>query len=303
MAQTLNFHSGQFLERLKIALIINWLKSEQMKKSTVFMLLVFCLSAINAQKTLFNIDSLEREIKAIPRVNFKPFKPGEKLEYLVHYGFLDAGIATIEVKDDNIIVGGKEVYHVVGTGKSKGAFDWFFKVRDKYESFIDSEEIMPYVFNRDVSEGGYEFQQRYQFFQHRQKVKDKRKDKEYDAPTGIQDMISSYYFARTIDLEQYNIGDVIVFQAFVDEEIEPLKIRYLGKEEIEVESGTYNCIKFQPLVQKGRIFDDPEDLTVYITDDKNRIPVLAKANVLVGSIKIELISYEGLSHPLAKGDS
>lgn len=277
----------------------NRITPEIMKKISFALLLLFMLSAINAQKVLLNVDSLADEMKKIPKVNFQPFQKGERLEYLVHYGFINAGIATIEVAEEDVEIGGKKVLKVLGSGRSTGTFDWFFKVRDYYESYIDAEEVRPYYFKRDISEGGYEFKQRYEFFHEKQKVRD-QKGKEVKAPEGIQDMISAYYYARTIDLEKYKVGDVIVFQAFVDGKVEPLKIRYLGKETVKVESGKYRCLKFQPLVQEGRIFDDPEDLTVYVTADKNRIPVLAKANVLVGSIKMELTNYQGVIHPLAK---
>lgn len=283
----------QHIERFK-------LKSESMKKAAFLLVMVFLLSAINAQKAFEKTDSLAKAMESIPKVSFQPFSKGERLEYLVHYGFVDAGTATIQVINQDYKIGEKDVLRVVGTGRSQGAFDWFFKVRDTYESYIDPEDMKPYVFKRDISEGGYKFKQHYQFFHDENKVKDNRKNEEVAAPSGIQDMISAYYFARTIDLEKYNIGDVIEFQAFVDGKVEPLKIRFLGKEKVKVESGTFQCLKFQPLVQKGRIFDDEEDLTVYITDDKNRIPVLAKANVLVGSIKMELTSYKGISHPIAK---
>lgn len=271
-----------------------------MKKAAFLLVLAFLLSAINAQKAWHKTDSLTAAMHEIPKVDFKPFAKGERLEYLVHYGFVDAGIATITVDKGNYKVGDKEVIKVLGTGRSKGAFDWFFKVRDYYESYIDPDEVKPYEFKRDINEGGYKFKQHYKFYHDENKVIDNRKNKEVEAPAGIQDMISAYFFARTIDLDQYKIGDVIVFHAFVDGKVEPLKIRYKGVEEVEVESGTFSCLKFQPLVQKGRIFKDEEDLTLYISNDKNRIPVLAKASVLVGSIKMELISYKGVSHPVAK---
>ncbi len=281
-------------------LIFTSSNAEIMKRIATVLVLSFCLSAINAQKAFEKkVDSIALTLSAIPRVSFEPFTEGERLDYLVHYGFLDAGVASIEVKRGQKTVQGKPVYHVVGTGKSTGAFNWFFKVNDIYESYIDKAELFPYVFKRDISEGGYEFQQRYEFEQLDQKVKT-HKGKEFKVPTGVQDMMSAYYFARSIDISKYNVGDVIEFQAFVDDKLEPLKIRYVGRETIEIKSGTYKCLKFQPLVQAGRVFNDPEDLTVFITDDQNRIPVLAKANVLVGSIKMELTNYQGIAHPLAK---
>jgi hypothetical protein len=255
------------------------------------------LTSMNAQNDF--IDSVENRLSELHRVDYEVFKKGEKLEYTVHYGFIDAGIATIEVKNENHQFEGRDVFHVVGKGKSKGAFDWFFKVRDTYESYIDAELVHPYLFNRDVSEGGYEFKQQY-VFKHDSNQMYTHKNTMMDIPYGVQDMLSAYYFARTLDIDAYDIGDVIVLQAVVDEELEPLKIRYMGKETIEVRNGTYKCLKFQPLVQPGRIFNDPEDLTVYISDDENKVPILCKANVLVGSIKMELTDYENLNFPIAK---
>lgn len=288
----INLHMAQTLKRLR-------LNSELMKRIGFVLLGLFCLTTINAQKDY--IDSVELEIRSLHRVKYQVFEKGEKLEYLVHYGFLDAGTATIEIMNEDHSINGRDALRVVGVGKSKGAFDWFFKVRDYYETYIDKSEIIPYKFSRDISEGGYKFKQDYQFTQERKEVKT-QKGETHRVPYGIQDMLSAYYFARTIDVSQYNIGDVIVMQAFVDDKIEPLKIRYVGKETISIKTGKYDCLKFQPLVQPGRIFNDPEDLTIYITDDKNKVPVLCRAKVLVGSIKMELINHRGLSFPLAKVD-
>jgi len=272
-------------------------KRELMKRIGIFMACVLCLTAISAQ--IDSIEHVETELKALKRVDYPVFQKGEKLEYLVHYGFINAGTAVIEVREEEHEINGRDVLHLVGTGKSRGAFDWFFKVRDYYESYVDTEHMYPYIFTRDVSEGGYEFEQNYVFFHHRRAVKT-QKDTWHHIPQGVQDLLSAYYFARTLDMDQYAVGDVIVMQAFVDEKLEPLRVRYVGRETIKTKSGEYRCLKFQPMVQPGRIFNEPEDLTVFVTDDKNKIPVLAKANILVGSIKMELISYENVKYPIAK---
>lgn len=284
------YHSGTKLG-------ISMLNAEHMKRIGTLIALVFVLTSMNAQSDF--IDSVEAKLKELHRVNYPVFKKGEKLEYVVHYGFVDAGVASVEVMNETHTHGKRDVYHVVGTGRSKGAFDWFFKVRDRYESYIDAERMHPYVFKRDVSEGGYEFYQEYTFF-HNRNVMHTQKNTLVNIPYGVQDMMSSYYFARTLDMSKYQPGDVIVMQAVVDEKLEPLKIRYMGKEVVEVRNGKYRCLKFQPLVQKGRIFSDPEDLTVYVTDDLNKIPVLLKADVLVGSIKMELTDYKNVKFPIAK---
>ena len=125
-------------------------------------------------------------------------------------------------------------------------------------------------------------------------------DEIYDVPHGIQDMLSAFYYARTIDFTNAKKGDVFEFESFVDEEIYPLRIKYAGDKTIKVEEGKFECMVFHPVVQEGRIFEEDDDLTVYITKDENKIPVLAKAKILVGSIRMELTGYENLKNPVAK---
>lgn len=227
------------------------------------------------------------------------FLPGEKLTYLLHYGFFDAGNAVLEVKPSSKTFEGRNTWHVVGTGKSIGAFDWFFKVRDRYESYIDAEAIIPYEFIRDVNEGGYKINQHYRLDQFNQKVYTDKKDTILVKPN-IQDMLSSFYYARTLNFDTAQSGDIYTIPAIVDGEYFALQIKYVGREAISLRNGKYQCIKFRPVLQKGRIFEEEEDLNVWITDDKNRIPVMAQAKILVGSIKMELTGYSGLAHPIAR---
>ncbi len=233
------------------------------------------------------------------QINLNAFQPGERLDYVLHYGIVNAGVATLTVKESEHKIYGRDLLHIVGTGRSVGAFNWFFKVRDRYETYIDQEGIFPWVFVRRVNEGGFIINQDYKFFQHQKKV-DNGKGEEYPTPEYVQDMLSAFYYGRTINFDTAKIGDIFVIPSFVDNEVWPLRIKYVGKETIGVRSGKYRCMRFVPVVQEGRIFKDEEDLSVWITDDKNRIPVLAKASVLVGSIKMELTDFDGLANPVAK---
>lgn len=232
-------------------------------------------------------------------VDYQVFSKGEKLEYLAHYGFIHAGRATVEITEGSHYINGKKCTKVDGKGFSTGTFDFFFKVRDSYITYMNTETLQPYRFVRHVDEGGFVFDQEYNFDHENQLVSTHKKDT-VSVPMGIQDLVSAYYYARSIDLDHYKIGDVLTFKAFVDGEIEPIRIRYIGKETIEIKSGKYRCFKFQPVVQSGRVFSDEDDLIVYISDDKNKIPVLIEAKVIVGSVKLELMTAERLTHPLAK---
>lgn len=238
------------------------------------------------------------ETSALRTLKYNAFHPGEKLTYVLHYGWLNAGVATLELKESQDI-GGRKVLHAVGLGASTGAFKAFYKVDDRYETYIDRDGVFPYMFVRRVDEGGYRFSQDYVFMQRRNLVTTQEK-KTFDVPAHVQDMLSAFYFARTMDFDNVKPGQEFVIPTFLDNEQWDLRMRYVGKETIKLRNGKYRCLKFQPVVQEGRIFKTNDDLNVWITDDGNRIPVLVQAKVLVGSIKMELSGYEGLANPIAK---
>lgn len=232
-------------------------------------------------------------------VTNRAFGVGEKLTYRVHYGFVDAGEAVLEVKSTTAKFGGRDAYHVVGTGRSLGAFDWFFKVRDRYETYIDKKGIFPYRFIRDVNEGGYEIFQDYQFYPSKRALRTHEKE-EFVTPEFIQDLLSGFYFARTLDFSNVKVGDEFEITTFVDGEVYPLRIKYKGSEVIKLRKGTFKCMKFVPVIQKGRIWKSEDDLNVWITDDANKIPVLVKSNLMVGSIKMQMVEFSGLRNPIAQ---
>ena len=233
--------------------------------------------------------------KELPLAKNEAFKEGEILTYRLHYGVIDAGVAILEVKPEVMEVSGRKVYHIVGNGYSKGTFDWFFKVRDRYETFVDKDALLPWMFVRRVNEGGYIINEDYKFNHYTNKV-DVGKEDKVDVPEGTQDMISAFYAARNLDLSNAKEGDIFTINSIVDKELFPLKIRYVGKDKITCDIGTFNCVKFRPIVQKGRIFKKEDDLNVWITDDKNHVPLRAQAKLLVGSVKLDIISAKNLAN-------
>ncbi|HXB41982.1 MAG TPA: DUF3108 domain-containing protein [Bacteroidia bacterium] len=235
----------------------------------------------------------------LPDMNNEAFKTGESLSYRLHYGFMDAGVAVLEVLPEIKEIGGRKVYHIVGNGYSKGSFDWFFKVKDRYETYLDKDAMVPWYFVRRCNEGGYIINQDYLFNHYTKKV-DIGEGKTCDVPVGIQDMLSSFYYARNIDFTNAKEGDVFTIPSFVDKQVWTLKIKYVGKETISTDLGKFRCIKFRPIIQTGRIFKKEEDLNVWITDDKNHIPLRAQAKIMFGSIKMDLTSYQNLANPMSK---
>jgi hypothetical protein len=254
--------------------------------------------SFNPSPTSETMLAYEPTAASLPKVKHDAFRKGERLEYNVSYGWLDAGEAVIEIKKEQHNIAGRPVMHVVGTGTSQGTFNWFFKVRDRYETYMDEQGVFPWIFVRDIHEGGFDLKQYYTFDHYKKKVKTD-KGKEFEVPLAVQDMISSFYRARAIDFSNVKPGQVFEIQAFVDNEVWPLKIKYLRNERISIERGTFDCMVFVPVVQTGRIFKEEEDMMVWVTNDQNKIPVLAKASVLVGSIDMELRDFSGLAHPVA----
>jgi hypothetical protein len=210
---------------------------------------------------------------------------------------MDAGEAILEVKSTSKKGANRSLYHVKGTGRTLGGFNAFYKVNDVYESYIDQKSIMPWYFVRDVNEGGYKINQKYTFKQNYSKVNNGKKD--FKVPMGVQDMISAFYKARTLNFDGMKKGKTFSMKCFMDDETHDLKIKYVGDEEIKIRKGKFKCHKFQPVVQKGRYFESEEDVQFWITADKNRIPVLVKAKIPVGTVKLHLVEWNGLKNELS----
>jgi len=273
-----------------------------MARKTLFALLGACTLSIGFAQGKHQDKSTGEPAKGVGSlrsISHNAFKVGEKLEYVLHYGIMNAGVATVELKEGGLDMLGRPTLHARAEGHSTGAFKAFYKVNDLYESHFDKTGVFPWVFTRRCDEGGYIINQDYAFMQHSHTVQTQEK-KSFDVPPHVQDMISAFYYARTWDLSNLQKDQEFSVDLFIDNEIWPLKMKYVGKETIKIRNGKYRCLKFQPMVQKGRIFKSDDDLNVWISDDGNHIPVLVQAKILVGSIKMELSGYEGLANPMAK---
>jgi hypothetical protein len=228
------------------------------------------------------------------------FGTGEYFKFRIHYGIVNAGYATLEIKDATI--SNKKVHHAVGKGYTTGMSKFFFKVEDLYESYFDKETGSPYRYIRKIDEGGYTKNQEGIFNQaeNRVLVKDyKRKSEKTIITTdNVQDIISSFYYLRnhpTID--KLKPGEAITIDMFFDEEITKFKLKYIGRQDITTKFGTVSTMVFKPLVQTGRVFKEKESVTLWITDDYNKVPIRIKADLAVGSLKADLDEYKGLKNP------
>jgi hypothetical protein len=234
--------------------------------------------------------------KPLIPIHNEAFKPGEKLKFRVHFGFIDAGEVTMEIDDHYEKYASRNCMHIVGLGHTKGAFDWFFKIRDRYETYLDQEAIVPWFFVRRIQEGGFKFNEDVSF-NHIKGISTSPRGV-FPVPPQIQDLVSAYYFSRTFNTTNIKPGDVLPINAFIDDVIFPLNIKFIGKEVVKTSLGTFNCLKFKPLLEQGRVFKESEKMTLWISDDKNHIPIRLEAEIIVGSIKMDLLEYSGLANPL-----
>ena len=228
------------------------------------------------------------------------FDVGEWFKFRVHYGFVNAGYATLEVKD--AFVNNKKVFHVIGKGYTTGLSRFFFKVVDTYESYIDKETGNPYQFVRNINEGGYTKNQEGFFNQssHRVTVKDykKKTEKTFVIPKNTQDILSTFYYLRNYPtIDKIKPGEFVEIDMFFDDETTKFKLKFMGREDITTKFGVVSSMIFRPLVQSGRVFKEQESLTVWVSDDENRLPIRIKADLAVGSLKADLDAFKGLKAP------
>lgn len=229
----------------------------------------------------------------------RSFNPGEKVTYKVYYnmGWIWAGAGEAVFTTEATKYKGTPVYHVKGVGTTYSSYEWFYKVRDVYESYIDTSNLMPIKFKRDVHEGDTKFYNNVTFDHTRKQAVST--NGVFDIPNCVQDVLSTIYYARNIDYSKYKPGSKIPFNMFIDDEVYSLYIRYLGKEKIKTKHGTYNAIKLAPLLVEGTMFKGGEKMLVYVSDDENHIPVRIESPILIGSIKVDLLTYSNLRHPLS----
>jgi len=255
-------------------------------------ILIFLISALSFGQSVKSENDISKKKYA--------FKSGEWLKFRMSYSnFLNAGYSTMEVRGASN--NGKEAFHILGKGKSTGLISLFFKVEDDYQTFMYKESLKPYRFIRKINEGGYTKDQEI-FFDHTTNLATVNNYKhetveKYKISSEIQDMLSALYFLRNQEISNLKEGDDIELKLFMDDEITVFKLQFLEKEIIKTKFGKVRAIAFRPLVQTGRVFKEQESVTVWVSDDENKIPLLIKASLAVGSLRADLDAFKGLAHP------
>jgi hypothetical protein len=233
----------------------------------------------------------------LPKMDFLAFKPGEKLEFSLRYSFITAGHAIMEVKNDIRQIEGRDHYHLYIEGKSNKFFDGLFLVRDYYESFIDKNTLLPSLYNRDITENKYKRNESYVFDRIHNKVKmEGRID---SVPPGVFDIISVFYNVRCVDFSRQPIGTEYKLNTYFDKELFPVGATYTGRSTVTTGLGKFNVLVFRPKLIEGRIFKNQADMTLYVSDDSNHVPIRIESAVYMDYVRADLSSFQNLKYTLS----
>lgn len=236
------------------------------------------------------------------------FRGGEKLVYMFSYkwGAINTDVGTAEVILREFSHNGRKAFHGVAQGKTMPFFDLFFKVRDLFESKFYASNVRPYYFARDIDEGGYLITNEYHFnpVTHEITARVKRNsnpviDTVLPGRECTFDLVSLFYFARNLDFSDMKPGDVRPISFAIDEDIYDLYFRFIGTEVRKVKGiGNVRTLKFAAKLVAGEVFTGKEELFVWVTDDRNKMPVYMESPIIVGSVRAVIKSFENLRFPL-----
>lgn len=265
-----------------------------------YLVMGFSITAILGVSSAFRSDT--PNINNLPLQNTS-FERGEKLVYRVHYGFLNAGKAELEINQKLFKVADKICYRINVYGKSVGSFDFFTRIRDHWGTYVDTATLIPYMSYRYIQEGKYKLKEELIIDQNDHKLTRKvegQKDELFDIAANVQDIVSGYYYLRAMRFEDFKIGDTIKIDAFFENKGYLFQMKYLGEVKIDTDIGEYHAHVISPIMPPNPFFKGDNSVKVWITSDANKIPLKAKASTYLGAIEMDIEEAKGLRHKLGE---
>ncbi len=258
----------------------------------VMFILIFCTLISMAQVptpylSTRDTSGVRPDFRTIPQ---NAFGLGERLVYDVGYSFIKAGEAVMAIPTVEQIHG-RDAYRVVFTVNTTPTFSFFFKVEDRYETMMDVDGLFPWRFSQKIREGKYkrDFEAEFDQVNHIARAN----EKEYPVPPYVHDVVSAFYFARTLDFSTMRVGSKVYLNNFFKDTTHPLPVKFLGHQQISVPAGVFNCVLIEPLIKEGGLFKSEGRVIIWLTNDERRIPVRVSTKVIIGSIEAELREYSG----------
>ena len=266
------------------------------KNISIFILIITFTAALFLGTIIVQNESQNNSSQnGLRKVENKAFNVGEWLRFNISYGFIHAGTATLSIPEYRMM-SDRKCYYIKAEAFSASGFSWIFKVEDKYETYIDVDGIFPFRFEQHIREGKFKADNIASFDQSKRMVY--TKDASYQVPEYVHDILSAFYYTRTQNFSNFKTGQVIKLQNFFKDKVYPLDVKFLGRQEIEVDAGKFQCIIVEPLVKEGGLFKHQGRLLIWLSDDERKIPVKMTSEIVVGSISVELDAYSGLNGPL-----
>lgn len=242
------------------------------------------------------ISQNENHSKQFRYVQNDAYGYGEKLEYKVGYKFITAGYGYFHIQPKPVYRYGRECYDVRFEVKSLESLEWVYKVQDRYRTVLDASGIFPWEFEQNIREGKYKRDSKAEFDQYNNLAK--VKGKTYKTPEYVHDIVSAFYYVRTMDLRNMKNGSVFYMKHFFDDTTNSLGVKVIKRETIEVEAGKFKCIVIEPLVVQGGLFKNEGNIFIWVTDDERKLPVKVATKILIGYVGAELVRYSGLRGPV-----
>lgn len=232
-----------------------------------------------------------------------PFTFGEDLQFEVSYGWVDLAEARLQISNKVIFENSQSFFKIDAFGKTKGAVTLFGKVNDNWGTHLNTQSLLPRLSYRYIEEGRYRKNEKVYFDQANKKAtlelydRENKKVKEvkvFSLPGTVQDLVSGFYYLRTLDLTVLRKGQEVLIRGFFDKEIYNLKLIFEGNEMIDTNLGRKETYLFSPKIPKNSLFRGDYPVKVWITKDSHKIPVKIRANLFIGSLDIDIINAKGL---------
>ena len=236
-------------------------------------------------------------VRYLPQASFGR---GEVINYKVHYGLINAAEATVETSGALERVADRPCYKATVSGRTIGSFDFFLRIRDQWRAYIDTASILPLRAQRDITEKGYHKKETVDFDHLRDVADVQDHNKENPTRTSVKvannclELVSGFYYLRTINFDHMHPGEVVRMPAYFDGSNFLLEVVYKGRETVETKAGTVRTFKLVPKMPANKIFKGENAISVYLSDDRNKIPVLFQAELFVGAVKVDMYQYRGL---------
>jgi hypothetical protein len=257
----------------------------------VALLVVLLSGKLSAQDTA-SVKSGAVWLRTVPH---GAFTVGERLLFDVGFSFIKAGEAVFEVTSIDT-VNDRPCYRIQFSVNSTPSFSWIYRVEDRYETVVDQLGLFPWRFSQRIREGKYarDFQAEFDQIHHIARTTEGI----FPIPPYVQDVVSAFYYTRTVDFSTFSVGQKLTMQNFYKDSTYVLNVKFLGRQHVSVHAGTFACIIVEPMIREGGLFKSEGRVLIWLTDDERKIPVKVSSQIAVGSINAELREYSGIEGPI-----